>query len=213
MSADLTPFLFEDHPVRTISQDGQPWFVAADICRCIGIQNPTMAVANLDEDERMTLSLTEGHSGQRGGAQAISIVSESGLYALILRSRKAVTPGTVQHRFRKWITAEVIPAIRKTGGYGASSEGSVERDMRRMSDFIRTQKKLIQAQEDLVDYTRSKLAFDTIRALVQTTALTDSEIAVAVGSHPGYVAYVRSTTGHTDDRPGQTEPVSSALQP
>ncbi|EPY00366.1 Bro-N domain-containing protein [Magnetospirillum fulvum] len=51
MSADLTPFLFEDHPVRTIQQDGQPWFVAADICRCIGIQNPTMAVANLDEDE------------------------------------------------------------------------------------------------------------------------------------------------------------------
>jgi len=206
MSADLTPFLFEDHPVRTIHQDGQPWFVAADICRCIGIQNPTMAVANLDDDERMTLSLTEGHSGQRGGAQAISIVSESGLYALILRSRKAVTPGTVQHRFRKWITSEVIPAIRRTGGYGASAEGSVERDMRRMSDFIRTQKKLIQAQEDLVEFTRSKLVFDTIRALVQTTALTDGEIAAAVGSHPGYVAYVRSATG-------QTEPVESALQP
>ncbi|EPY00980.1 Bro-N domain-containing protein, partial [Magnetospirillum fulvum] len=182
-------------------QDGQPWFVAADICRCIGISNSRDATAALDDDEK-GVALTD----TLGGPQEVSIVSESGLYALILRSRKAVTPGTVQHRFRKWITSEVIPAIRKTGGYGAPSEGSVERDMRRMSDFIRTQKKLIQAQEDLVEFTRSKLAFDTIRSLVQTTALSDSEIAAAVGSHPGYVAYVRSTTG-------QTEPVEAALQP
>jgi len=203
MSADLTPFLFEDHPVRTIQQNGQPWFVAADICRCLEIKQATRAVENLDEDEK---GVSSTHTP--GGPQEVVIVSESGLYALILRSRKAVMPGTVQHRFRKWITSEVIPAIRKTGGYGASSEGSVERDMRRMSDFIRTQKKLIQAQEDLVEFTRSKLAFDTIRSLVQTTALTDSEIAAAVGSHPGYVAYVRSTTDHTDDGP-----VESSLQP
>lgn len=208
MSADLTPFLFEDHPVRTIQQGGQPWFVAADICRCLEIKQATRAVENLDEDERAEVSLTHTSSNDVVQDRSFLIVSESGLYALILRSRKAVTPGTVQHRFRKWITSEVIPAIRKTGGYGASSEGSVERDMRRMSDFIRTQKKLIQAQEDLVEFTRSKLAFDTIRALVQTTALTDSEIAAAVGSHPGYVAYVRSTTGHSDDRP-----VESSLQP
>ncbi|MFA9342397.1 BRO-N domain-containing protein, partial [Escherichia coli] len=66
----------------------------------------------------MTLALTEGHSGKRGGARSWNVVSESGFYKLIVRSRKASTPGTFAHRFSNWVFREVIPSIRKTGGYG-----------------------------------------------------------------------------------------------
>ena len=99
-------------PVRTIIRDGEPWFVAIDVCRALGISNPTMALGRLDEDERMTLSSNEGHSGQRGGAQSLNIVNEPGLYTLVLGSRKPEAKA-----FKRWITHEVIPAIRKHGGY------------------------------------------------------------------------------------------------
>jgi len=113
-TAQITPFLFEgEHTIRSIDRAGNPWFVVADVCNTLSITNPTMAVAALDEDEKSTLSLTEG------GPDRL-IVSESGLYTLILRSRNATKPGTVAHRFRKWVTQEVIPAIRQTGGYGGS---------------------------------------------------------------------------------------------
>lgn len=98
--------------IRTINQNGEPWFVAADVCRALEIANPTMALERLDEDEKMTLSLTEGHSGQRGGAQFLSAVNEPGLYSLVLGSRKPEAKA-----FKRWITHEVIPAIRKHGMY------------------------------------------------------------------------------------------------
>ena len=113
MSA-IIPFLFEGTAmVRTVERGGEPWFVAVDVCRCLELTNSRKAVAALDEDEKgVTLSDTPG------GQQEVAIISESGLYTLILRSRKATTPGSVQHRFRKWVTADVLPTIRKTGGYG-----------------------------------------------------------------------------------------------
>lgn len=98
--------------VRTMKINGEPWFVAVDVCRALEISNPTMALDRLDPDEKMTLSLTEGHSGQRGGAQQVNIVNEPGLYVLIIGSRKPEAKA-----FKRWITHEVIPTIRKTGGY------------------------------------------------------------------------------------------------
>ncbi|ELS5788001.1 antirepressor protein, partial [Escherichia coli] len=82
------------------------------------ISNVTDAVSVLDSDEVMTLALTEGHSGKRGGARSWNVVSESGFYKLIARSRKAVNPGTFAHRFSNWVFRNVIPGIRKTGAYG-----------------------------------------------------------------------------------------------
>lgn len=116
----IQPFIFDGTlVVRTLMRDGDPWFVAVDVCDALGIQNTTQAVENLDEDERMTLSGTEndpmpniGSIRQRGGARSLNIISESGVYALIFRSNKPEA-----RRFRKWITSEVLPSIRKTGGY------------------------------------------------------------------------------------------------
>lgn len=98
--------------IRTMAIDGEPWFVAIDVCMALSINNNREAIRRLDDDERMTVSLTDGHSGQRGGAQANSIVSEAGLYALVLSSRKPEA-----HAFRRWVTHEVIPSIRKHGAY------------------------------------------------------------------------------------------------
>ena len=98
--------------VRTMTIEGSPWFVAVDVCRALELSNPTVSLDRLDEDERMTLSSTEGHSGQRGGAQSLNFVNEPGLYTLVLGSRKPQAKA-----FKRWIVHEVIPQIRKTGGY------------------------------------------------------------------------------------------------
>lgn len=116
----VTPFSFEKHQVRTLLKNGEPWFVAVDVCNALELTNPTEAIRRLDDDERDTLSLTEGiHNGV--GNPNMNIISESGMYTLVLRCRDAVKPGTLPHRFRKWVTSEVLPQIRKTGSYQATS--------------------------------------------------------------------------------------------
>ena len=87
------------------------------MCRALGIGNSRDATNKLDADEKMTVDLTDSHSGKRGGAQMITVVNEPGLYALVLSSRKPEAKA-----FKRWITHEVIPAIRKTGGYIAGQE-------------------------------------------------------------------------------------------
>lgn len=115
---DISVIRFEGCSVRIASINGEPWFIAADVCTALEIDNPTKAVKPLDGDEVMTLTLIQGHSGKRGGARNWNVVSESGFYKLIARSRKASKPGTFAHRFTNWVFRDVIPTIRKTGAYG-----------------------------------------------------------------------------------------------
>lgn len=98
--------------VRVVMLDGAPWFSAADVCKALDIANSRDAIAKLDADEKMTVGLTDGHSGTRGGAQKMGFVNEPGLYALMMRSRKPEAKA-----FQRWIIHEVIPCIRKHGGY------------------------------------------------------------------------------------------------
>lgn len=106
----MKPALFtspEFGALRVFEGDGGPWIAAGDICLALGLSNASAAVASLDDDEKgITIADT------LGGPQEIRIVNESGLYSLMFRSRK---PEAVA--FRKWVTSEVLPAIRKTGGY------------------------------------------------------------------------------------------------
>ena len=121
--SNLTTFNFNDNQVRTILIGGEPWFVASDITSILELTNTTMAVQSLDDDEyrvigrgemaSLTLSSTEG---QKGGAQSMTLVNESGLYSLVMRSRKPEAKA-----FRKWVTSEVLPSIRKTGSYDINS--------------------------------------------------------------------------------------------
>ena len=88
-------------------RDGEPWFIAADVCRALDINNVSDAVARLDEDE---LTLIKTISGVQ--TREMNAISEAGLYALVLSSRKSEAK-----KFKRWVTHEVIPTIRKTGGY------------------------------------------------------------------------------------------------
>ena len=116
-SNEVSPFNFEGKDVRVIADKdgGEPWFVAADVCAALGISNGRDALTKLDADEKGV-----GSTDTPGGTQQVSVISESGLYALILRCRDAMTPGTVPHRFRKWVTSIVLPSVRKTGSYEAA---------------------------------------------------------------------------------------------
>lgn len=104
----LQTFDFKSTPVRALDRAGQPWFVAADVCRALDISNHRDAVQALDEDERDGVGISDAI----GREQMTLCISESGLYALIFKSRKAEAKS-----FRKWVTSEVLPAIRRTGGY------------------------------------------------------------------------------------------------
>lgn len=110
ISNQLVNFSFENHSIRTTMLNGEPWFFASDVCAAIAIDST--AIRKLDDDEK------DLHSTQTpGGMQDMAIISESGLYTIILRCRDAIKPGTVPYRFRKWVTGEVLPQIRKTGSY------------------------------------------------------------------------------------------------
>ena len=110
---ELTVFDNSDFgTLRSIMLEGEPWFVAADVCRSLEIGNVSDALKRLDDGEKMTVDSTEGHSGRRGGAQMMNVVNKPGLYTLVLGSRKPEAKA-----FRRWITHEVIPAIRKNGAY------------------------------------------------------------------------------------------------
>lgn len=101
--------------IRVTDQNGEPWFVAADVCRALDIGNPTQAIARLDSDES-TLISNEGRE--------MNIISEPGLYALVLGSRKPEAKA-----FKRWVTHEVIPSIRRTGGYIAGAESMTPEEL------------------------------------------------------------------------------------
>ena len=100
-------FLYQGVQVRAVTKDGEPWFIASDVCKVLEISNPSDAVRRLDEDER-TLVPIEGASN----GLPVNAINEPGLYTLILGSRKQEAK-----EFKRWITHEVIPSIRKTGSY------------------------------------------------------------------------------------------------
>lgn len=111
---DISVIKFEGKSVRIVNINGEPWFVAKDICDALGIINARDALKSLDRDERNTVALTYGNRGNPNHG----VIAESGFYKLIARSRKATTPGTFAHRFTNWVFRDVIPSIRKTGAYG-----------------------------------------------------------------------------------------------
>ena len=105
--------LYKDHPVRIVDRDGEPWFVAKDVCEALGIAKVDSAIRSLDEDEKDAHSMST-----LGGNQEMTVVSEAGLYSLIMRSRKPEAK-----TFKRWVTHEVLPSIRKTGAYVAPNIG------------------------------------------------------------------------------------------
>ena len=106
-NVSLMEFSFKGQRVRPVLLDGETWFVAADVCTVLEHTQPSKAVLRLDDDEKGVTTVPT-----LGGSQEMLVVSESGLYALIFSSRKPEA-----RAFRRWVTGEVLPAIRRTGRY------------------------------------------------------------------------------------------------
>lgn len=116
INAAINPLLFEgEHLVRQVTIEGEIWFVAADVCRVLGVKNVPDAVDRLDGDEKGIVTVDTP-----GGVQSMNAVSEPGVYRLVFTSRKPVA-----ERFKRWLAHDVIPSIRKTGAYGAKAEAEV----------------------------------------------------------------------------------------
>ncbi|MGW5647537.1 phage antirepressor KilAC domain-containing protein [Saccharopolyspora sp. NPDC003762] len=111
-----TSWHYGSHQVRTLVLDGQPWFVTADVCRVLQLTNPTTAVGRLAPDDLSTTEVIDS----MGRRQRANIVSEAGLYELVFQSRKAAAKA-----FTRWITHEVLPAIRRTGRYDVAERHQV----------------------------------------------------------------------------------------
>lgn len=96
--------------VRAIMKDGEPWFVAADVCKALEVGNPSQALTRLDDDEKFTTIIS--NDGAASGISSLAFVNEPGLYTLVLGSRKREAKS-----FKRWVTHDVVPSIRKTGAY------------------------------------------------------------------------------------------------
>ena len=134
----LSTFNFESKSIRTLAINNEPWFVVKDLCNAINISNYRDAIERLDDDEK-GVALTD----TLGGKQEMAVVSESGMYTLILRCRDAVKKGSIPHRFRKWVTAEVLPAIRKTGKYEGKTTADDRTGLRNAVNMLVSKKGLI----------------------------------------------------------------------
>lgn len=118
MQYAMKVFEYEDETeFRVIDRNGEPWFILSEVCRRLGIANVSDAASRLDDEDRDNIGITDAIGRRR----ATLIINESGLYSLVLRSSKPEAK-----KFKRWITSEVLPSIRKTGSYGG-----------RVPDFIR----------------------------------------------------------------------------
>lgn len=130
---------YESSEVRTVQVNGEPWFVLADVCKVLEIKNSRDAAAKLDGDEK-GVALTD----TLGGKQHVTIINESGLYTVILRSDKPQAKP-----FRKWVTSVVLPSIRKTGSYSVQQPNAFENLSPQLQVLIQmeTRQKQIEARQ------------------------------------------------------------------
>lgn len=107
MTSNIQPFTYEDHTVRVVTIDGEPWFVLADLCKVLDLAKPSRVAMRIADDMKGAHLMSTP-----GGDQEMTIVSEAGMYEVIIRSDKPEAAA-----FRRWVTSEVLPSIRKHGGY------------------------------------------------------------------------------------------------
>ena len=144
----LQTFTYQSSTVRTVDRDGEPWFVLKDVCDVLGIGSPHKVADRIDEDERNQIPLTDS----LGRQQDTTVINESGLYSVILRSDKPEAKP-----FRKWVTSEVIPSIRRTGSYQKKQLTPAEQLLAQAGVLVE-QERRIAALEQSAEQTRKGIA-------------------------------------------------------
>lgn len=167
----LIPFAFDDSPLRVVLIEDQPWFIAADVCAVLELTNVTKALERLDDDEKTLTTIQGIHSGS--GNPTVNLVSESGLYALIFTSRKAEA-----RKFRKFVTAEVLPQIRRTGRYAPADDKPLVTALKARIAALTTDN--TQLKDELLNLMRDKLATLTPDQSRKHGRATPEEIAMVL---------------------------------
>lgn len=153
MNNEMQRFDFKGASLRTlIDKAGEPWFIAKDVCDILGLENSRKATAELDSDEKNTVTISDGIAGNPNK----TIISEPGLYRLVMKSRKPEAK-----EFQRWVTHEVLPQIRRTGGYIPTTDADDDMTILAKAVMIgqRTmeeQKRRIQAQQTRIDELQPK---------------------------------------------------------
>lgn len=164
---NIVPFNFNGAEIRTVTKDGEPWFVAKDIALTLGIEwKGSDTTGHLDESEKGFCTVNT-----LGGEQQMLSVNESGLYALIFKSRK---PEAVQ--FRKWVTSEVLPQIRKTGGYHMPK--TMPEALRLLADQVEQNEKLqlvVQQQAPAVEYVERCVKSEGLFGIRETAKIMEMQ--------------------------------------
>ena len=167
---DVTIFRKDEFgAVRAVTLEGEPWFVAADVCRALGLGNSSDVIKRLDEDERTLVSIEGASNGL-----PVNAVNEPGLYALILGSRKPEAKA-----FKRWITHEVIPEIRKTGGYIAGQE-MMDDDQLLANALMVAQRKIAERNKQL-EAANEKIKADAPKVLFAET-VEKAETCISIGT-------------------------------
>ncbi|MGM7776097.1 phage antirepressor [Arthrobacter sp. KNU-44] len=173
--SEITTFNFNQSPVRTVTIDGEPWFVAADVCDYFGVTNRNRAMQVVDVEDKGGTQIDTP-----GGRQMLSTINESGLYALLFSLQPQKARGLHQaeieakmekvRQFKRWVTHEVLPQIRKTGGYG------VQAIPQTLPQALRAYAAEVEAREALA----AKVAADAPKVLFADSVAT-SETTILVG--------------------------------
>lgn len=155
--------------VRTVTIDNEPWFVGIDVAKCLGYANPKNAVPKhvIEEDK---LSTKIEYAGQK---RDVTIINESGLYALIFGSKLDSAK-----RFKHWVTSEVLPAIRKNGGYIAGQENLSDAEL--MAKAILVAQRTIEEKNKVIEQQRQKIESDRPKTIF-ADAVSTSKSSILIG--------------------------------
>lgn len=165
---DLQIFKYNGKEVRTIQKDGEPWWVLKDVCGILGISKYRDTASRLDEDERGSVRVDTP-----GGEQEMTVVNESGLYNVILRSDKPEAKP-----FRKWVTSEVLPSIRKNGGYIANQENLTPEQI--VANALIVAQNIISQKDKQIEQMKPKAEFfDAVAD--SRTAISMNEVSKVLG--------------------------------
>lgn len=175
MNAEIQTFPFKNASVRTLTdEDGEPWFVAKDVCDILGLSNPSVAVASLDEDEAAQIDPKQYLGSGNRSNQAVNIVSEPGLYGLVLKSRKPEA-----HEFKRWIKHEVLPTIRKHGIY--ATETTIDQiltdpdfGIRLLTDLKKERTRRIEAENQIKELAPKAKALDDFTNVPDTLLVREA---------------------------------------
>lgn len=165
---DLHIFNYNGYKVRTIQKDGEPWWVLKDVCEVLGLSSPHKVFERLDDDEKGRNQIPT-----LGGEQEMTVVNESGLYNVILRSDKPEAKP-----FRKWVTSEVLPSIRKNGGYIANQENLTPEQI--VANALIVAQNIISQKDKQIEQMKPKAEFfDAVAD--SRTAISMNEVSKILG--------------------------------